>query len=82
MSLTIESIPSLPWLISPRYGCWKVRSLPYSSLLNEHVLILVGVRYMLFGSVRKMFKADEKMFDAVTGLSGSGPAYTFLAIEA
>ncbi|KAF3521852.1 hypothetical protein F2Q69_00049318 [Brassica cretica] len=25
MSLTIESIPSLPRLISPRYGCWKVR---------------------------------------------------------
>ncbi|KAF3576225.1 hypothetical protein DY000_02031280 [Brassica cretica] len=36
----------------------------------------------LFGSVGKMFKAYEKMFDAVTGLSGSGPAYIFLAIEA
>ncbi|KAH0874071.1 hypothetical protein HID58_071433 [Brassica napus] len=36
----------------------------------------------LFGYVGKMFKADEKMFDAVTGLSGSGPAYIFLAIEA
>ncbi|XP_013632792.1 PREDICTED: pyrroline-5-carboxylate reductase-like [Brassica oleracea var. oleracea] len=36
----------------------------------------------LFGSVGKMFKADEKMFDAVTCLSGSGPAYIFLAIEA
>ncbi|CDY19454.1 BnaC04g11450D [Brassica napus] len=36
----------------------------------------------LFGSVGKMFKVDEKMFDAVTCLSGSGPAYIFLAIEA
>ncbi|KAE8687649.1 Pyrroline-5-carboxylate reductase [Hibiscus syriacus] len=36
----------------------------------------------LFGSVGKIWKADEKLFDAVTGLSGSGPAYIYLAIEA
>ncbi|KAK8535255.1 hypothetical protein V6N13_081394 [Hibiscus sabdariffa] len=36
----------------------------------------------LFGSVGKFWKADEKLFDAVTGLSGSGPAYIYLAIEA
>lgn len=36
----------------------------------------------LFGSVGKIWTADEKMFDAVTGLSGSGPAYIYLAIEA
>ncbi|GMN60946.1 hypothetical protein TIFTF001_030023 [Ficus carica] len=36
----------------------------------------------LFGSVGKIWKADEKYFDAVTGLSGSGPAYLYLAIEA
>ncbi|KAI6673711.1 hypothetical protein NL676_001617 [Syzygium grande] len=36
----------------------------------------------LFGSIGKIWKADEKYFDAITGLSGSGPAYIFLAIEA
>ncbi|XP_057719055.1 pyrroline-5-carboxylate reductase isoform X2 [Arachis stenosperma] len=36
----------------------------------------------LFGSIGKIWKADEKYFDAVTGLSGSGPAYVYLAIEA
>ncbi|KAJ0079364.1 hypothetical protein Patl1_22887 [Pistacia atlantica] len=36
----------------------------------------------LFGSVGKVWQADEKLFDGITGLSGSGPAYIFLAIEA
>lgn len=36
----------------------------------------------LFGAIGKVWKADEKLFDAVTGLSGSGPAYIYLAIEA
>nr|ABN07987.1 Delta 1-pyrroline-5-carboxylate reductase; NADP oxidoreductase, coenzyme F420-dependent [Medicago truncatula] len=36
----------------------------------------------LFGSIGKIWKADDKYFDAITGLSGSGPAYIYLAIEA
>ncbi|KAK3162997.1 hypothetical protein QOZ80_1BG0096360 [Eleusine coracana subsp. coracana] len=36
----------------------------------------------LFGAIGKVWTAEEKYFDAVTGLSGSGPAYIFLAIEA
>ncbi|RZC20419.1 Pyrroline-5-carboxylate reductase [Glycine soja] len=36
----------------------------------------------LLGSIGKIWKAEEKYFDAITGLSGSGPAYVYLAIEA
>ncbi|XP_014489731.1 pyrroline-5-carboxylate reductase [Vigna radiata var. radiata] len=36
----------------------------------------------LFGSIGKIWRAEEKYFDGITGLSGSGPAYIYLAIEA
>ncbi|MBI2843231.1 MAG: pyrroline-5-carboxylate reductase [Armatimonadetes bacterium] len=36
----------------------------------------------IFGSVGKVIEVPERLMDAVTGLSGSGPAYIYTAIEA
>ena len=36
----------------------------------------------IFGSLGSVIKVDEKQMDAVTGLSGSGPAYVFLFLKA
>ena len=45
---------------------------------DEHARIAA----QLFGAVGRAVEVDERQIDAVTGLSGSGPAYLYLIIEA
>lgn len=49
-----------------------------NSATNEDV----SFAKVIFDSVGRSVVVDEKLMDAVTGLSGSGPAYVFMIIDA
>ncbi len=70
----VRAMPNTPAVIQE-----GVTALSGCSGLSSECL---GMAKKIFGSVGKVVVVDESLMDAVTGLSGSGPAYIYLAIEA
>ena len=70
----VRAMPNTPAIVQE-----GVTALSACSNLSKDHLELAK---RLFESVGKVVVVDESLMDAVTGLSGSGPAYVYLAIEA
>ncbi len=70
----IRAMPNTPAVI--REG---VTALAFGSAVPEADVQLART---LFEAVGRVVPVEERLMDAVTGLSGSGPAYVFQAIEA
>ncbi len=70
-----------------------IRAMPNTpSVVGESMTVICGGKYataehlelaqQLFAAVGKCRSVDEQYFNAITALSGSGPAYVYLIIEA
>ncbi len=70
----VRAMPNTPSVI--REGMTVVSPGPRST--DEHMALAEGV----FGAVGRVRVLDEKHLDAVTGLSGSGPAFACVMVEA
>lgn len=70
----IRAMPNTPCLV----GEGAIAICRGKDALDSHVERALSI----FGAVGKVIEAPEKLMDAVTGLSGSGPAYVYTAIEA
>jgi pyrroline-5-carboxylate reductase len=70
----VRVMPNTPCLIGQSASgyCLGPRTTPDDGQLVAQLLTAVGMA----------FAVDEKLLDAVTGLSGSGPAFVYLMIEA
>jgi pyrroline-5-carboxylate reductase len=67
-------MPNTPALVGEGVSAYSVSS---AVSANESIKIET-----ILGAVGKFCKVEEKLMDAVTGLSGSGPAYVFDFIQA
>lgn len=70
----VRAMPNTPCLV----GAGAVALARGTEATDEHVARVAA----LFGAVGETVVVAEQMMDAVTGLSGSGPAYVYLFIEA
>lgn len=70
----VRVMPNTPALV----GAGVAGIAPASGVTPEDL----GIVERIFSSVGKAMEVPEKLMDAVTGLSGSGPAYVYTVIEA
>jgi pyrroline-5-carboxylate reductase len=70
----VRAMPNTPALV----GCGAAAIAP-GSTASEDDLAWAG---QILGAVGTVERVGEGLLDAVTGLSGSGPAYVFLVVEA
>ncbi len=73
-SRVIRVMPNAACTVGEAVSCYT----PGKGATNEDTLLAEKI----LNAVGKAFKVEEKHLDAVTGLSGSGPAYVALIIEA
>lgn len=70
----VRTMPNTPALVQE--GVTAIAPGPHVSKMD------VKIAHRLFEAIGKTVDVEEGHLDAVTGLSGSGPAYIFLVIEA
>ena len=73
-SRIVRIMPNTPALIGKGVAAYSAES----DTTAEDIALVEAI----FGSSGAVHRIDESLMDAVTGLSGSGPAYVFMAIEA
>ncbi len=70
----VRVMPNTPCLVSASATAYALNK--YATNTDSQLVSHI------FSAVGKAFQLDEKYLDAVTGLSGSGPAYVYMFIEA